>query len=111
MANEKQPTAQPLIGEVQQDQIDAWKKEYPNGFIGIKGGGHIAYFKHPNRHEANLALSKANIDAALDMYQETANLCFIGGSDQYLKNEKLHLGVMQKIKTLLEGEACEVVNF
>ncbi len=99
-----------LIGIAEAAQIAAWKQSHPIGIYGLEVDGHIGYFKNPNRSEMNMAMSKADPDAALDMYEELAKVTFIGGSEEILKDDAMFLGVMRQIKTKMEGKKAILVN-
>lgn len=99
-----------LIGQVTAEQIAEWKAKHPLGIYAIQVGGHVAYFKNPNRHEMNCALSSADQDKPLDMFQEFSNLTYIGGSNEVLTNDSMFVGLCQKIKVKLDGIQAELVN-
>ena len=99
-----------LIGQADQKQIDSWKAANPNGIFGVTVGGHIGYFKKPGRNDLNCAMSKFSNESPLDMYEELANLTFLGGSDEVLKNDNKFMGVVTQLKTITEGEKAELVN-
>ena len=103
-----------LIGQATPEKIQEWKNDAKNadGIYSLTNAGktHIAYFKYPNRGEVNAALATANADTALDMYEVFANDTFIGGSEEMLEKESFFLGVVQHMKTVMEGEKMEAVN-
>jgi hypothetical protein len=101
---------QQLTGQQTEEQIANWKKEYKQGIYAISVDGHIGYFKNPNRHEMNCAMSKASADAALDMYEELARLTFIGGSEEVINNDQMFFGMVQQIKVKMEGKKATLVN-
>ena len=99
-----------LIGQVNDAQITEWKAKYKYGIYGIEVDSHIAYFKNPGRNELNCAMSKADKDKALDMFEELANITFIGGSEEILKDDQMFIGVSQELKVKLEGKKARLVN-
>lgn len=99
-----------LIGQVTFEQVQEWKQLYKQGIYAIETDGHIAYFKNPNRHEMNCAMSKASADAALDMYDELAKRTLIGGSEDVLNDDQKFFGVVQQIKVKMEGKKATLVN-
>jgi len=99
-----------LIGQADQSQIDTWKKENTEGIYQIEVEGHAGYFKNPNRREMNCAMSKADPDAALDMYEELARVTFLGGSKDVLENDSMFFGVVRQIKVKMEGKKAKLVN-
>ena len=101
--------AAPLIGEVSAEQIAAWKSKYPLGIYKVVNQlGHVGYFKNPNRNEVNCALVMN--DQPLAPIQELANLTYLGGSDELLKDDTMTLGVYNAIKGKLNGLMTELVN-
>ncbi len=100
----------PLIGQATPEEITAWKKEHPGGIYAIEVSGHVVYFKNPDRHEMNSALSKAEKDAALDMFEELATITKLGGSDEPLKDDQMFFGLIQEIRTKMDGLKAKLVN-
>ena len=99
-----------LAGQASESQIKEWKQKYKYGIYAIEVDGHIGYFKNPGRHELNCAMSKADRDKALDIFEELANITFIGGSDEILKDDQMFIGVSQELKVKLEGKRATLVN-
>lgn len=98
------------IGTVSEGQIREWKAENKYGIYSIEVDGHVAYFKNPGRHELNCAMSKADNERALDMYEELASLTFLGGSEEVLRDDQMFIGVCQELKVKLEGKRAVLVN-
>ncbi|MDR3681546.1 MAG: hypothetical protein P4L41_16380 [Flavipsychrobacter sp.] len=99
-----------LTGQATPEQIHQWKSQYKQGIYAIEVDDHIAYFKNPNRHEMNCAMSKASAEAALDMYDELAKRTLIGGSEEVLDDDQKFFGVVQQIKVKMEGKKATLVN-
>lgn len=99
-----------LIGQATAEQIAEWKAKHPLGIYAIVVGGHVAYFKNPNRHEVNCAMAKADKDKALALFEELCSVTFIGGSEETLKNDSMFLGLCQEIKVKLDGQQAALVN-
>ena len=99
-----------LKGQVSDAQIAEWKAKYKYGIYAIEVDNHIAYFKNPGRTELNCAMSKADRDKALDIFEELANITFIGGSDEILKDDQMFIGASQELKVKLDGKKAELVN-
>lgn len=99
-----------LAGQASAEQVAAWKKQYPQGIYAIIADGHIAYFKNPNRHEMNCAMSKASVEAALDMYEDLAKRTLIGGSEEVLTDDQKFFGAVQQVKVKMEGKKATLVN-
>lgn len=101
---------QQLTGQQTDEQIQAWKQQYKQGIYAIEIDNHIGYFKNPNRHEMNCTLSKASSDAALDMYEELARLTFLGGSEDVLNDDQKFFGLVQQVRTKMDGKKAKLVN-
>jgi hypothetical protein len=99
-----------LKGQVAAEQIAAWKQQHKTGIYAIEVDGHIGYFKKPNRHEMNCTLNKAEKNRALDIFEELANLTFIGGSSALLTEDELFFGVVQELKVIMDGKKARLVN-
>ncbi len=99
-----------LIGQATPEQIEAWKKQYTGGIYGVAVDGYIGYFKNPSRKELNYAMSKADKDAALEMFEQLAEVTFIGGSEAVIKNDELFLGLVQELKVKMDGKKAQLVN-
>ena len=99
-----------LIGQQTDDQVQNWKQQYKQGIYGIEVDGHIGYFKNPGRHEMNCAMSKASSEAALDMYEELARLTFIGGSEEVINDDQKFFGLVQQVRSKMDGKKAKLVN-
>lgn len=99
-----------LKGQATEAQIAEWKSKYKYGIYAIEVVGHIAYFKNPGRNELNCAMSKADRDRALDIFEELANVTFIGGSEEVLSDDQMFIGVSQELKIKLDGKKATLVN-
>lgn len=102
--------AKALTGQASDMQIAEWKAKHKYGIYAIEVDGHIAYFKNPGRNELNCAMSKADRDKALDIFEELANVTFIGGSEEVLKDDQMFIGVSQELKVKLDGKKATLVN-
>jgi hypothetical protein len=99
-----------LKGQATDAQITEWKAKHKYGIYAVEVDGHIAYFKNPGRNELNCAMSKADRDKALDIFEELANITFIGGSEEVLKDDQMFIGVSQELKVKLDGKKAKLVN-
>lgn len=99
-----------LTGSASEAQIKEWKAKHKNGIYAVEVDGHVGYFKNPGRTEINCAMSKADRDKALDLFEELANLTFIGGSEEVLQDDQMFIGVSQEIKVKLDGKKAKLVN-
>ena len=103
-------TPETLAGQATEAQIAEWKQKHKYGIYALEVDGHIAYFKNPGRNELNCAMSKADRDKALDVFEELANLTFVGGSEEVLKDDQMFIGISQELKVKLEGKKATLVN-
>jgi hypothetical protein len=99
-----------LTGQASEDQINEWKRKYKTGIYSVEVDGHIGYFKNPGRNELNCAMSKADREKALDIFEELANITFLGGSEEILKDDQMFIGVSQELKVKLDGKKARLVN-
>jgi hypothetical protein len=103
-------TTNTLIGQASNEQIAEWKRKCKYGIYAVEVDGHIGYFKNPGRNELNCAMSKADKDKALDIFEELASVTFLGGSEEILKDDQMFIGVSQELKVKLEGKQATLVN-
>lgn len=99
-----------LTGQATDAQIAEWKAKYKYGIYAVEVDGHVGYFKNPGRNELNCAMSKADRDRALDIFEELANVTFIGGSEELLRDDQMFIGLSQELKTKLDGKKAKLVN-
>ena len=99
-----------LAGKATDEQINEWKRKYKAGIFSVEVDGHVGYFKNPGRNELNCAMSKADRERALAIFEELANLTFIGGSDEILKDDQMFVGVALELKVKLDGKKAKLVN-
>lgn len=97
-------------GQATDSQIVEWKAKYKYGIYAVEVDGHVGYFKNPGRNELNCAMSKADRDKALDIFEELASITFIGGSEEILKDDQMFIGVSQELKVKLDGKKAKLVN-
>ena len=115
MKNETSTSASvKLIGQATDADILAWKGKYPMGIYAIyvpePNPTHVGYFKNPNRIEVNVALAEASTARKLASTEKLADLTFIGGSEELLKNESFFLGICDDIREKMDGVKTKVVN-
>ena len=110
--------AKALIGEVDPEQIDAWKKKH-TGVMAITVKGHICYLKDFDRRTIGYALSQIDLKTgdgsrSLNMGQiyklgEVAmQNCWLGGSEEIRKDDKLYIGACMTAGELLNFEEAEL---
>ena len=101
---------QVLKGQATDSQVAEWKARYKYGVYALHAEGHIGYFKNPDRNEINFAMSKADNDKVLNVYEGLASVTFIGGSRELLEDDQLFIGICQELKVKLEGKRAKLVN-
>jgi hypothetical protein len=99
-----------ITGQATAEQIAEWKAKYKYGIYALEVDGHIGYFKNPGRSELNYAMSKSDNDKVLNIFEELANVTFIGGSREILEDDQMFIGISQELKTKLEGKKAKLVN-
>jgi hypothetical protein len=99
-----------LNGQATDAQIAEWKAKYKYGIYALEVDGHIGYFKNPDRNEFNFAMSKAESDKVLSVFEELANVTFIGGSKELLENDQMFIGISQELKIKMDGKRATLVN-
>ena len=99
-----------LIGQATDDKVKDWKVKHKYGIYAVTIDGHIAYFKNPNRQEINCALSKADKENALAVFEMLASVTFLGGSDELLNDDQMFVGLSSEIKVKLDGKKASLVN-
>ncbi len=99
-----------LTGQVSDEQIKEWKAKHKYGIYAVSIDGQVAYFKNPNRQEVNCALSKADKENALGVFEMLAGITFIGGSEEVLNDDQMFIGLCNEIKIKLDGKKASLVN-
>jgi hypothetical protein len=99
-----------LTGQATPAQIGEWKLKHKYGIYSVEVDGHIGYFKNPGRAEMNCAMSKADKDKVLDLFEELASITFIGGSEELLTDDQMFIGICQELKVKLDGKKARLVN-
>ncbi len=99
-----------LTGQVTDEQIKEWKAKHKYGVYAVTIDDHIAYFKNPNRLDINCALSKADKENALSIFETLASITFLGGSENLLTDDQMFIGLSNEIKIKLDGKKANLVN-
>ncbi len=99
-----------LTGQATDAEIAEWKAKHKYGIYALEAGGHVGYFKNPDRNEINFAMSKADNDRVLNVFEGLASVTFIGGSRELLEDDQLFIGICQELKVKLEGKRAKLVN-
>jgi hypothetical protein len=97
-----------LIGQVDQQHIDAWKKKHKDVFA-IEVDGHIAYFKKPDRKTLSFATVAGSKDP-IKFNEALMNNCFIGGSEDVKTDDSLFFSASGKLADLIEIKEAELVK-
>ncbi|MBX2904993.1 MAG: hypothetical protein KF744_03085 [Taibaiella sp.] len=99
-----------IIGQVPESQIADWKSKNKSGIYALEVDSHVAYFKNPSRSELNCAMSKTSNERVLDVFEELANLTFLGGSEAVLKDDQMFLGICHELRVKMDGKKATLVN-
>lgn len=108
MEKEKQPK-QTMIGQVDEAQIQAWKKEYQTPTINFvvteddDGNKHITYLKQPSFDHLDILTAKSRKSKELEGLRTIFNSLRIGGSDEVSKNYHMHFSAIQAVGELLKS--------
>jgi len=102
--------AKELIGQVNQEQINAWKAKYSE-VNAIEVDGHICYLKPLDRKTIGYALSqlditigdetKMNLGQMVRIGEVAMQNCWIGGSEDLKKRDDLFVAAAMKAGELL----------
>lgn len=97
-----------LIGQATEQQIAEWKKMHGDVWA-VKCDGHIAYLKRPSRKALSYASVASNNGKDQIKFVETVlEDCFIGGSQEFKKNDAFFMGVSKVIAELVEVKEVEL---
>ncbi len=95
-------------GEVNQEQIDAWKKQHGE----VKAliiDGHIGYLKKPDRKTLGYASTVGSKDP-IKFNEIILNNCWLGGSEAIKTDDSLFLSTGQVLADLIQVKEAELVN-
>jgi hypothetical protein len=99
-----------LIGELAVEAIAELKATNPSLYQ-VEVDGHVAYFKKPNRHDMNCAMSEIN-DASqpLDYFESIAKLTMLGGSELILDDDDMFMDLVEILKETLSHKRAVMVK-
>lgn len=101
----------PLIGQVEQDQIDKWKKENPDGIFRIVLNGQVGYFRDPDVQDLNAASAVTDADNPLDYFKVLANDTYLGGSRELFEGKgKMVMDFIATYRPKIEGKKGQLEN-
>jgi hypothetical protein len=92
-----------LKGQISEAEVKELKEKHKELYA-ISGGGHIAYFRKPNRHDVNFAASTLDADTPLSYFESIMQECMVAGSSEIINNDSLFLSAMNEFKPLVEGQ-------
>ncbi|MPL87579.1 hypothetical protein SDC9_33580 [bioreactor metagenome] len=95
-------------GEVNQEQIDAWKKQHGE----VKAliiDGHIGYLKKPDRKTLGYASTVGSKDP-IKFNEIILSNCWLGGSEDIKTDDSLFLSAGQVLADLIQVKEAELVN-
>ncbi|WP_212006498.1 hypothetical protein [Chitinophaga sp. HK235] len=95
-----------LIGQVSQEQIDAWKKEHGKVFA-YKIEGRIGYLRTVSRDVYSLAATKVSSSPA--KFNETViNGIWLGGDEAIRKEDRYYFGLSDFVEELMNKKKGEL---
>lgn len=97
-----------LIGQVSQEQIDAWKKEHGDVFE-IKSDGHMCYLRKPKRNELPY-IQQVSVKNGIKSNELLLKACWLGGSEEIQNNDAMFYGVCDHLQVLIEKKQAELVK-
>lgn len=95
-------------GEVNQEQIDAWKKQHGE----VKAliiDGHIGYLIKPDRKTLGYASTVGSKDP-IKFNEIILSNCWLGGSEDIKTDDSLFLSAGQVLADLIQVKEAELVN-
>ena len=98
-------------GVATEEQIAKWKAEYKQGIYAVVvAPDYVGYFSSPTRAELNLALSKQDAAHPLAAYETFAELTWLGGAEEILKDDMLFNSLTNGMSEKLHGVQVMLVN-
>lgn len=102
--------SQELIGQISPEEIEKFKKENPTGIYAVEADGHISYFKKPNRHVLNAAMSVVTKEAPLEYFKSILLDTQIAGSNEYLENDLLFMEYVKPMEEIISFDKGKLVK-
>jgi hypothetical protein len=99
-----------LIGELPKEQIAELKVANPS-LYSVQVGDHIAYFKKPNRHNMNYAMSLiTDASQPLDYFETIGKETKLAGSDMILEDDDMFMDLVEVLKETLSHKRAVMVK-
>jgi len=98
-----------LIGEVNKEQIEIWKKKHGKVF-GIKVGGHIGYVRKATRVEVAYSSTIAQTNP-IKSNEALLKSIWLGGSEAIKTDDELFYGASVVLAELVQVKEAELINF
>lgn len=95
-----------LQGEVNQEQIDAWKKSHADVFA-IQSENSICYLKTPSRAVLGAAM-QAGKNNPLKLAEVLLKNCWLGGDEAFKTDDQLFLAASGQMDALIEVKTAEI---
>ncbi|MBN1183861.1 MAG: hypothetical protein JXB49_16330 [Bacteroidales bacterium] len=86
---------------VDQLQIDAWKKQFGNVYE-LESEGIIGYVRSPGRNELSYATTVSKGNDPMAFNEAILNSCWLGGDERLKTDEKHFLGVCSVLEQIIE---------
>jgi len=97
-----------LVGQVDQSQIDDWKKKHGKVYA-IIVDGHIGYVRKPTRTEVAYSSTIAQTNP-MKSNEALLNSTWLGGSDAIKTDDELFFGAAAKLGEIISVKEAELVN-
>ena len=100
-----------LIGEVEQTQIDAWKKSHDLGIFAVKKDGRIGYFKNADFKEMDAYHAVgAKTVGITDEWKTLVGLLWLGGCEELKTSPRYLPDVAKRVQQAMNNGESELVN-
>lgn len=99
-----------LIGQVDQETIDEWKKAHKLGIYAVKVKEHVGYFKMPGFDEMNCSYAAYDPEKVLAQWQALADVTWLGGSEELLTNPTLFNAVKYVLQSKADGLKADLLD-
>lgn len=109
----------PCKGDVDSEQIKAWKKQHPQGIYSLVFNNpnkedelehSRLYFRKPNRNDLNYSKTKRDPEASDEQWIALADVTCIGGDKSIMQDEQTMISICYYMEAQPVGEAFAVVN-
>lgn len=97
-----------LIGQISQEQLESWKRQWKDVFQ-VTVDGHVAYLRKPDRKILSYA-SSLKVNSPIDYMEALVDGCWLGGSELMRDDDDYFLPLIQKAEELVALKTAELVK-